>query len=551
MSPLCDFIPDELTRPPAATPPPAPAYTEKPSETSRPPLFSRFLQWWRNRDKRSRVLAALDEREIGNLSELGRRRRLEERHAREMSSNSDEPKIDLVRSEKPSPSPTNARTKLILEGPIFATLLRLSAPNILNFLAFVGVITFDGFFLGRIGTDALAGASLAFPWIMLILQTTNSGMGAGVSSAIARALGAGDRSRADELVFHAFLLALALAAIFSAVMLLSAPFIFSWMGGHDKMLVDALSYANVAFGGAVCITVLNLLGNAVRGTGNMSLHASVLVGCVIAHIALAPMLIFGLGPIAAFGPAGAGWALVVPFAAGSLILITYLRSPRSMVRLSFHAWPPRWTLFGDILKVGVPGLANTAITNLSVVVLTGIGGQFGSAAAIGYAMGARLEYIMQPIAFGFGTAIVTMVGTNWGAKQYGRARKIALIGTATIASVCGTLGIVVALYPILWLGLFSDDSAVIRLGAQYLHIVGPVYVCFGIGLGLFFVSQGFGRGFAAMIANAVRLFVSAIGGLAAVYWFELGATGLFAAIAFGFCIYAALTAKAVWGVKTP
>src|SRR6476646_8592782 len=83
--------------------------------------------------------------------------------------------------------PVATRTKLLLEGPIFATLLRLAAPNILNLVAFVEVITFDGFFLGQIGTDALAGASLAFPWIMLILQTTNSGMGAGVSSAVARA----------------------------------------------------------------------------------------------------------------------------------------------------------------------------------------------------------------------------------------------------------------------------------------------------------------------------------------------------------------------------
>ena len=133
-----------------------------------------------------------------------------------------------------------ARTKLLLEGPIFATLLRLAAPNILNLIAFVAVIIFDGFFLGRIGTDALAGASLAFPWVMLVLQTTNSGMGAGVSSAVARALGAGKRERADELVFHALLLALALGAIFSTVMLLAAPFLFGWMGGRDKMLIDAL-----------------------------------------------------------------------------------------------------------------------------------------------------------------------------------------------------------------------------------------------------------------------------------------------------------------------
>ncbi len=451
----------------------------------------------------------------------------------------------------PSARPVAARTRLLLEGPIFATLLRLAAPNVLNLVAFVAVVTFDGFFLGRIGTDALAGASLAFPWIMLVLQTTNSGMGAGVSSAVARALGAGKRETADELAFHAFLLALVLAGIFSTAMLLAAPVIFGWMGGRDKMLIDALSYANVAFGGAVCITVLNLLGNAVRGTGNMSLHAGVLVGCVIAHIALSPLLIFGYGPLPALGPAGAGWGLVIPFGAGSLIMVVYLRSSRSIIRLNFRGLAPRWALFADILKVGVPGLINTSITNLSVVVLTGIAGQFGPKAAIGYAMGARLEYIMQPIAFGFGTAIVAMVGTNWGAQQYGRARRIAWTGVATIALLCGTLGLIVALQPGIWLDLFSGDAEVARLGAMYLRIVGPVYVCFGLGLGLFFVSQGYGRGFTAMFANAARLLVSAGAGLAAVYWMNLGTTGLFAAIASGFCVYAALTALAVIRISPP
>src|SRR5690242_17709805 len=368
-----------------------------------------------------------------------------------------------------------ARTKLLLEAPIFPTLLRLAAPNVLNLLAFVGVIVFDGFFLGRIGTNALAGASLAFPFVMLVLQTTNSGMGAGVTSAIARALGAGKRERANELVFHALLLALALGVIFSSVMLMTAPFIFGWMGGRGEMLSDALAYANVALGGAVCITVLNLLGNAVRGTGNMSLHAGVLVGCVVAHIAISPVLIFGAGPLPALGPAGAGWGLVLPFAAGAIVMIAYLRSSRSVVRLSFRGMRPRWALFADILKVGVPGLINTALTNLSVVVLTGIAGQFGPEAAIGYGMGARLEYIMQPIAFGFGTAIVAMVGTNWGARQYGRARTIAWTGATTIALLCGTLGFIVAVQPGLWLGLFSSDDEVARVGAMYLRIVGPVY----------------------------------------------------------------------------
>jgi putative MATE family efflux protein len=456
-------------------------------------------------------------------------------------------------SAQPKPASTSsaARTKLLLEGRILPTLLRLAAPNVLNLLAFAGVITFDGFFLGRIGTNALAGASLAFPWVMLVLQTTNSGMGNGVSSAVARALGAGARERADALVFHAFLLALALGAIFATTMLLGAPLLFRWMGGRDEMLADALAYANVALGGAVCICVLNFLGNAVRGTGNMSLPAAVLIACVIAHIAISPVLIFGAGPWPPLGPAGAGWGLVIPFAAGSAVLIWYLRSGRAAVRLNFRGATPCWSLFADILKVGVPGLINTAITNLSVVALTGVAGHLGRETAVAYSMGARLEYILQPVAFGFGTGIVAMVGTNWGARRYGRAREIAWTGGLTVAAISGVIGLVVMLRPVLWMGLFSDDAEIIRLGASYLHIVGPAYALYGLGLGLFFVAQGVGRAVKAVIANAARLFLSAACGLVAITWLGLGPRGLFLAVASGFALYAALLVHAVLTTKEP
>jgi putative MATE family efflux protein len=446
---------------------------------------------------------------------------------------------------------TAARTKLMLEGPILPTLWRLAAPNVLNLLAFAGVITFDGFFLGRIGSNALAGASLAFPWVMLVLQTTNGGMGSGVSSAVARALGAELHDRANDLVLHALLLAIALAAIYSTTMLLGPPYLFYAMGGRDEMLSDALAYANVALGGAVFICVLNLLGNAVRGTGNMSLHASVLVACVLAHIAISPILIFGFGPLPALGPAGAGWGLVIPFAAGSVFVICYLRSSRGIVRLNFRGAVLRWELFADILKVGVPGLVNTAITNLSVVALTGIAGQLGREAAIGYAVGARLEYVLQPLAFGFGTAIVAMVGTNWGARRYRRAREIAWAGPITIAALCGTIRLTVAVRPELWMGLFSDDAEVARLGALYLRVVGPVYACFGLGLGLFFVAQGVGRAVVGMNANAARMIASAGGGLAAIYWFDFGVFGFFTAVAIGFCLYAVILFHAVFAMRAP
>ncbi|MFL6948018.1 MAG: MATE family efflux transporter [Xanthobacteraceae bacterium] len=283
----------------------------------------------------------------------------------------------------------------------------------------------------------------------------------------------------------------------------------------------------------------------------MVVPAAAIIGSVTAHVLISPALIFGWGPLPALGPAGAGWGLTTSFGAGSLVLIAYLRSRRSLVRLSFRGVRLRRELFADILKVGVPGLINTAITNLSVVVLTGIAGHLGREAAIGYAMGARLEYILIPLAGGFGMAIVPLVGTNWGARQFRRAREIAWVGGATVAAGCAAVGLIVAFYPQAWMGLFSQDDEIVRVGTSYLRILGPIYGFYGLGMALFFATQGLGSVAFTVAANALRLTASAAGALIAIYWLDLGVTGFFAAVALGFCAYAMLTVWAMVRIKDP
>ena len=199
----------------------------------------------------------------------------------------------------------------------------------------------------------------------------------------------------------------------------------------------------------------------------------------------------------------------------------------------------------------MPGLLNVVITNLSVVLLTGIAGHLGREVAIGYAMGARLEYILIPLAFGLGTAIVAMVGTNWGAQQYARAYHVAWTGAATVGAVCAAIGLIAALFPGLWMGLFTGDDEIVRAGASYLQIVGPIYGFYGLGMALYFATQGFGSVVWTVTANAVRLLASSGCALVAINWLEGGATGFFVAIAGGFCAYAALTLVAVIRVKEP
>jgi MATE family, multidrug efflux pump len=141
---------------------------------------------------------------------------------------------------KPAP-PAAARTRLLLEGPIVSTLLRLAAPNVVVNVVLIAVTaTVDAHFVGRLGPAALAGISLVFPFIMLMQQMANSSMGGAIASAVARAIGAGRHGDASALVVHGLIIAAAMAAIFSAILLIAGPAIYRLIGGSGESLAAAL-----------------------------------------------------------------------------------------------------------------------------------------------------------------------------------------------------------------------------------------------------------------------------------------------------------------------
>ncbi|TMG78759.1 MAG: MATE family efflux transporter, partial [Betaproteobacteria bacterium] len=107
------------------------------------------------------------------------------------------------------------------------------------------------------------------------------------------------------------------------------------------------------------------------------------------------------------------------------------------------------------------------------------------------------------------------------------------------------VGAFFAIFPGLWMGLFTGDAEVVRIGVSYLRIVGPIYALYGLGMALYFSSQGLGRVLLPVLANGVRLLASAGGALVALSWFDAGAAGFFIAVAGGFAMYGALTAGAL------
>ncbi len=447
-----------------------------------------------------------------------------------------------------------ARTRRLLEGPVAPTLLRLAAPNVAVMVAQAAVSTMDAVFVGWLGSDALAGVSLVFPLVMLMQTMSGGGMGGGVASAVARALGAGRRADADALAVHALVIAAAMAAAFTVTLALAGPSLYRALGADGAVLAAAMAYSRVIFGGALAYWLLNTLGSIVRGTGNMTLPATATVASGLVYLALTPALILGWGPLPRLGIAGAAAASVIAFGLAALGLLGFLLAGRGLVWPSLHGRGLRLALFREILRVGAPGSLNTILTNLTVVLLTALVAPFGPAALAGYGLGARLEYLPIPIVFGLGSGLVTMVGTSVGAGDRARALRVAWVGAAMAAAVTGTIGVGAALFPGVWLGLFTSDPAVLAAGTRYLRIVGPCYGFFGTGLALYFASQGAGRLLWPLLSAVARLAIAAAGGWLVMRGLGASLPGLFAAMAAALvamgCINVAAVQLGAWGGRT-
>src|SRR5690349_18893139 len=329
----------------------------------------------------------------------------------------------------PSPTkPAAARTRLLLEGPIVATLLRLAAPNVVVNVVLIAVTaTVDAHFVGRMGPQALAGLSLVFPLIMLMQQMANSSMGGAIASAIARAIGAGRHADASALIVHGLIIAAAMAGLFTMILLFGGPAIYRLMGGGAETRAAALEYSNAIFAGALAYWLLSTLTSVVRGAGQAAVLAVVYLAAEALHIVLVPLLMFGIGPLPPLGIAGAGIATVASFAASSLILAWYIASGRTGIKISLRGVTLSRRLFVEILRVGAPMSLQPILNNLALATLTGFVGTLGAAQLAGFGVAARLEYLLYPLAFGLGAGVLGMVGTNIGAGNFARAARIAWI----------------------------------------------------------------------------------------------------------------------------
>ena len=430
------------------------------------------------------------------------------------------------------------------DGPIAATLLRLAWPNILTMLAQAGVALIETWMLAHLGAPVLAGVAVVIPVLMLMQHMSQGAIGGGISAAVSRALGAGQREAADALIRHAALLAIAIGLGFTALIVGFGRPLYRAMGVDGEALAAALTYSNVLFAGTALIWLMNALASAVRGTGNMLVPGAVILGGAVLTLPVAAALIFGFGPIPALGVAGGAIALLLYYAGGTAVLVYYCASGRNAARL--RSGPIHRAPLIDILAVGAPAALNAGLTNLIAGLSVALVGMHaGTQALAGFGTAARLEHLLMPIAFGLGAPMVAMIGANLGAGRPERARRIALTGGAIAFAIGETIGLVVASFPQTVLQWFGAEETMLAAGSGYLRIVGPFAGFFAMGFSLYFASQG-ARRLAWPLAAAITRLAIAVGIGAWVLASGLPLTAFYAVLALAMTTYGLMVLMSVW-----
>jgi putative MATE family efflux protein len=420
--------------------------------------------------------------------------------------------IPVDEEERPLPPPPAPVRNMLVEGPILRTLLSLAWPNIVAFSAGTCVVIAETSYIGRLGVESLAAMALVFPCVMLTMTMSGGAMGGGVTSAIARAIGANDVDRASTLAAHALLIGLCFGLTFMLGMLIFGPALLELLGGRGNVLAQAVAYIQIFFGGAVLPWLMQTMSGILRGTGNMKLPSLMMFSSAVCQIILGGTLSLGLGPFPSFGMRGVAAGSLTAYLISVSVMGWYLFSGRARVVPKIKGLRIQWAMFFDILKVGAIACFSPLQSVLTISIFTHMLASFGTEILAGYGIGARLEFLLTSISFSFGIASVPMIGMAIGAGRIERARRIAWTAGTVAFMAVGGIATFIAIFPDLWVSIFTNDVSVRAASRQYLATAAPMYAFIGLASSMYFSSQGAAKVIGPVLAQTARLLFVVTGG---------------------------------------
>lgn len=389
-------------------------------------------------------------------------------------------------------------------GSVTSHLLKTTSFMLVSMVFQTLYILVDLYWVGRLGTDAVAAVAISGNLMFLVLAATQM-LGVGTTTLVSHAAGRRDAARANIVFNQAQSLSTLAGGTFLVVMLSASGIFARSMSADEETTRLAVEYLRWMVPAMALQFLMVAMGAALRGIGSFKPGMVVQTATVIINIVLAPIFIFGWGTGYAMGVAGAAVASLVAIAFGVIWFATYFRGTEAYLHFMPRHWRPDLRLWTDMLKIGLPSGAEFALMAVYLGIVYQVIRPFGAPAQAGFGIGLRIMQsgFLPIVALGF--AVAPVAGQNFGARRPDRVRE-----TFRVAATMAIIGMVAFavlahIAPAALIGIFSTDPAVIAVGDEYLRISSWNFVASGLIFVTASMFQAMGNTIPSLVTSFTRI----------------------------------------------
>ena len=377
-------------------------------------------------------------------------------------------------------------TLSLTKDPIPGLIKKIALPASVGTLFQTMFNVVDTFFAGKISPEALSALAKSFP-IYFIIIAACVGVTVGGTSLIANSIGENNKEKVLRYFAHTIIYAILVSILISIIGLVFSPSLFTLMGSEGEVILLSLKYTNVIFAGSIVFIMVVALNSLLHADGDTKTYRNVLILSFFLNIILNPLFIFGYGFIPAMGVSGIGVATIVAQFVGLLIIFNKIIKSRRLINLSINNFYPKVYLLKNLFFQSAPISAALLLISVANFIIFAYIGVYGEYATAGYGSAVRFEQILLLPVLGLNTAIISIIGQNFGAKNFIRVKESYFKAVKYGFILMIISGLVIFLSADKIVNIFSDNLSVISFGTTYLKISALIFPAYPI----FFISNGF------------------------------------------------------------
>ena len=370
----------------------------------------------------------------------------------------------------------------LTKDPISTLFVKIAIPSSVGTVFMTLYNLVDTYFAGKISAEALAALAQTFP-VYFIIIAVGVGLSIGTTSLIANALGANDKKKSSYLLAQSITVAIFASLIVSIIGIYLGPYIILFMNDSPNTMQLSMDYLNIIFLGSIFIFIQMAVNSSLSAVGDTKSNRNVLIVSFFLNIVLNPLFIFGYGFIPAMGIKGIALSTIFSQALGMIYIIYKATNTDLSQYLYLECFKPKFKIIIDLLKQGIPASVGMMMISVGIFIILFFIGQYGDLALAGYGTAIRYEQIYLLPVLGLNTAVLAMVGQNFGAQKIVRIDQIYNKALIYGCSFMFVSGFVIYFSAESAVSLFTDNAEVIKYGTIYLQITAlmePIYPIFFI-----------------------------------------------------------------------